>query len=1444
MASIETSLKLNDMFTSVLKNINSGIQDSVKNMDKFKDNLEKQSKSFDKLTQTSNNSMNDVNKTIDLGVEKVAQSVGKLNTVATTAKPLKELANNAKKEIDLTDSYIMMGANKIKAGMLSIKSGFDSLKNVGSNMLTPFKKMAEQASNGVDLMRSKVQSSMSKVAATVETGKQRILTNFSNFGNGISSKLHLDKVSSRFRTEFRAIQMLTSSMVNKVNSTVQPLKSKFSSVFNSISNNASKAFSKLKSVPGSAFNKVKSAASNMGGKLKSVFNSAKSDGNSFGDSMQSMGNKVSSTFKNLVAAIGVTKLIGAAFNTVKNSVGGAVDRFDTLNQFPKMMKAVGFSTNDAAAVKDKLIKGIDGLPTTLGDVVSTTQRIATLTRDLDGATDTTISLNNAFLASGSSSDDASRGLEQYVQMLSRGEVDMESWRSLQETMGTGLYDIADAFGFVGKSAQNDLYDALKSGTITFDQFNDKLVELYNTGTEGAKRALIGSEGIKTSFKNIKTAVVNGLEGIIRKGDEITEKLTGKSIAANLDGLKVVVKKAFASITDSMDKAIPYIQKMKGTLKPVVDFIKDIDWGKVWDSFKDSLTETANSIKKFMETISPLADFIKDKIGGVLKKLGGGDFEKGLGKLPITLLKLSLGFKVLSKVMKFLPNIKFPFFGKKKGGGNPVESLMDTFAGFTKNATNLALVFATIKVIEAAAEALKNVGDKIPDNLSSLVPKFAAMGAALAATGVVMAIAGKLAKKSPATAIGGILSIVGISGALILAALAMQQINDRVPDNVGNFAKKIANMAIAIGAMSLITGALGLIAGTGIGAGIMLAGLASVALIAGEMILVAFALQQFNDRVPEDIGSIKSKIDTMSQAIQAFTNANLGSVLDVFNNAIGVINTAVVIAGIDKMKELAQALNGFNEITVPVDASSKIKQIQDVLSSIDGASLVQLIESAITTVDLSVVKSSITKLIDLGQSLSKFDTIDFDKGSVKKKVQDIQEAIEYLGGDSGIFSKLKSLIGNAIDSSSFTQADQAFYQLASIGNSLMRLENIEFSSENVKQKVKDINSVIELLGTSNLVELVGTMIKSAQLNQVNEALNALNSLIPPINSIATTEVQVESAITKIGDISRLIQTLGGEGLISYFGSMIQVGQLGQAKGSIETMIEIIGAINQLAAADVQVDQAIAKINQINSVLASLNSMGEGGGGGSISSTVAALNQLVTSLGSVATASQTTATSVELIGTSFQQVTTIATSSMTAFNGAIQSGMSSAVASVNSGKAQIVLAFSGLHGQLQTAGYFAMSGLAVGIQSGSGSAIAAARSVANQVSSTIRSALDIHSPSRVMMAVGGFVTEGLANGILKAQSMVEKASNVIAQAAIPSDIASLDSSSNLSTDVSLDDSEISRLKASATQQIVVKHKQVVPQVTINVETNGEGQVDTEALLQEFEDKVMALMESDLG
>src|SRR5690625_7690884 len=98
-----------------------------------------------------------------------------------------------------------------------------------------------------------------------------------------------------------------------------------------------------------------------------------------------------------------------------------------------------------------------------------------MTVDLYGAVDTTLTLNNAFLASGASTADAERGLQQYVQMLSKGEVDLQSWRTLQETMPYALRETAEAIGFTGESATNDFDDALKAGDITMSEFNDKLI---------------------------------------------------------------------------------------------------------------------------------------------------------------------------------------------------------------------------------------------------------------------------------------------------------------------------------------------------------------------------------------------------------------------------------------------------------------------------------------------------------------------------------------------------------------------------------------------------------------------------------------------------------------------------------------------------------------------------------------------------------------------------------------------------------------------------------------------------------------------------------------------------------------------------------------------------------------------------------------------------------
>lgn len=70
-----------------------------------------------------------------------------------------------------------------------------------------------------------------------------------------------------------------------------------------------------------------------------------------------------------------------------------------------------------------------------------------------------------------------------------------------------------------------------------------------------------------------------------------------------------------------------------------------------------------------------------------------------------------------------------------------------------------------------------------------------------------------------------------------------------------------------------------------------------------------------------------------------------------------------------------------------------------------------------------------------------------------------------------------------------------------------------------------------------------------------------------------------------------------------------------------------------------------------------------------------------------------------------------------------------------------------GQMESAGYYAAEGAAVGAESGSGLLANAASSLAGRFVNTFRNILRIQSPSRVMMKLGGYVSEGLAVGIAK-------------------------------------------------------------------------------------------------
>lgn len=416
---------------------------------------------------------------------------------------------------------------------------------------------------------------------------------------------------------------------------------------------------------------------------------------------ESFGDRV----KSIVAGVGVTKVIGATMNVLSSSFDGAINRFDTMQSYPKVMKSLGFEVEQSQKSVAKLNQSVQGLPTSLADVVTTSKSLAAVTGNIDKATDTTIALNHAFLASGSSSEDASRGLQQYSQMLAKGTVDMQSWRTLQETMAPALTKVAKKLG-IASGNTNELYEALQNGTISFDQLNDAMIEC-DTETGGfADTALEASKGIKTSMTNIKSAVQNLEQGFMSAMNNMLKSKAMGGLVDNLEKIKSKIYDFRNSIMETKDDGLTWDFK-PGVMENVS---KAMDW----------LADRANNAKAmvqqfydgFMKTDAvqnaiTMFDKIKDAIGNVMDKLQDSKVFEQLGQdIGNIIAKVE---DVTGKIADFVANLKTE---DVKKFASAVKLLAGAFVGIKVGSKVSSMVSGVVASAQSGYSKLKSIMDKI------------------------------------------------------------------------------------------------------------------------------------------------------------------------------------------------------------------------------------------------------------------------------------------------------------------------------------------------------------------------------------------------------------------------------------------------------------------------------------------------------------------------------------------------------------------------------------------------------------------------------------------------------------------------------------------------------------------------------------------------------------
>lgn len=416
---------------------------------------------------------------------------------------------------------------------------------------------------------------------------------------------------------------------------------------------------------------------------------------------ESFGDRV----KSIVAGVGVTKVIGATMNVLSSSFDGAINRFDTMQSYPKVMKSLGFEVEQSQKSVAKLNQSVQGLPTSLADVVTTSKSLAAVTGNIDKATDTTIALNHAFLASGSSSEDASRGLQQYSQMLAKGTVDMQSWRTLQETMAPALTKVAKKLG-IASGNTNELYEALQNGTISFDQLNDAMIEC-DTETGGfADTALEASKGVKTSMTNIKSAVQNLEQGFMSAMNNMLKSKAMGGLVDNLEKIKSKIYDFRNSIMETKDDGLTW------DFKPEVmeNVSKAMDW----------LADRANNAKAmiqqfydgFMKTDAvqnaiTMFDKIKDAIGNVMDKLQDSKVFEQLGQdIGNIIAKVE---DVTGKIADFIANLKAEDVKKFAGA---IKLLAGAFVGIKVGSKVSSTISGVVGSAKGGYSKLKSIIDKI------------------------------------------------------------------------------------------------------------------------------------------------------------------------------------------------------------------------------------------------------------------------------------------------------------------------------------------------------------------------------------------------------------------------------------------------------------------------------------------------------------------------------------------------------------------------------------------------------------------------------------------------------------------------------------------------------------------------------------------------------------
>lgn len=701
------------------------------------------------------------------------------------------------------------------------------------------------------------------------------------------------------------------------------------------------------------------------------------------------------------------------------------------------------------------------------------------------------------------------------------------------------------------------------------------------------------------------------------------------------------------------------------------------------------------------------------------------------------------------------------------------------------------ISATI-AIAAAAMWVANLA--IPNDIDKFRDKLIAMGLAIGGFGILAGVVGALM----ATGIGagilaaGLAAIIGIAGTMVLAALAIAEINNKVPENIDGVKNKI----------DLISQTLAYIAKSNMG-NIISNTLQNLNIQPLKEIVKAYASiardLMFISVIPIDSKAVSDKIILIKETVEYISKTDsdspAGLMNQAVNNFINMFNTAFLGKVVSIYADIARNLNLIQNIDLqPAAIVDKVKLIQETIGYISktGADspagmIVQTTNNFINSINVQIIGQVVNTYLNIAQTLNQLQNIELNTQAIVGKVTFIQDTINFVTqkGQSW-YSALAQAVGAWANEKSTKSASEILRIYSTLGDTLGKIADMNLDEKRageVKNKVNILNDIVStvlsgsgdggLFGKIKAFFAGGVDVASVEnakniIVKLGELANAINYM-PGINDSYKEKIPaVKSVISGImgintgfGDIANKEWIVGMATSIAY-----KLGEFANAANTIKTVGDISSTLQNVSGAITQVLNAVSNslvsqvdiffnggqtlgqkvIDGVNSVLPQASQAGMSLQGnfwaGLQSKFQDEFYQGQALIGNV----------INGINSRMGELNPLGTAAQSNFWWGLEGKLNDEFWQGRALTGKVIEGANSLQGEIKQSGIFAYQGFNSGVGQGWDSVYNIGRQMAARFLSGLRKEAGEHSPWKTTYQSGIFAGEGLAEGIEASQKGV--------------------------------------------------------------------------------------------